>query len=363
MVRTDNNRIYVTKDQGGTWEEPKELKGVEITAIYPNPYRGDIVFFTTTSEKYFSTINMFDSIKEGTGPNPPTSREDIPLALRFHPKSDYIIWISDRDCEDRSSKTCHAAAYYTTGRGNYWPMLKPYVRNCAWIHSDALLKTPEKLVFCEKYAKDEKPSDNNPMKLISSDDFFQTAETVHFEKIMGFATMEEFIVAAEVKDDSSLRLHASIDGKIFAEAKFPHTLKVDKQQAYTVLDSVTHAIFLHVTVNSIKGSEYGALIKSNSNGTSYVLSLSNVNRNEYGYVDFEKMQGLEGVAIVNVVANVDETNKGGKKKLKSMITHNDGGAWDYLHAPSKDFNGEDYKCDVTQVRLHSSIFMTNFVAN
>ena len=235
-------------------------------------------------------------------------------------------------------------------------MLSSYVRNCAWIHSDALLKTPEKLIFCEKYAKEERPSDTNPMKLMSSKDFFRADETVHFEKVMGFATMEEFILAAEARDDSSLRLHASLDGEIFAEAKFPHSLKVDKQQAYTLLDSVTHAIFLHVTVNSIKEQEYGALIKSNSNGTSYVLSLNNVNRNEYGFVDFEKMQGLEGVAIVNIVANVDETNKGGRKKLKSMITHNDGGVWGFLHAPSKDSDGEDYKCDVKDVRLLSPIF-------
>lgn len=350
VMRTDKNHIYITHDQGATWEMPKELKGQEITAIYPHPYINDIVFFTTPTKKFFYSIDRGQTIEEGTGPDPPTRRDDIARALRFHPtKSDYMIWISDRDCSDPSSKLCHAAAYYTNDRGRSWTMLSGYIRNCAWVHSTVLDKTPEKLIFCERYAKDERPSDANPIKLVASDDFFKTEQT-HFEKIMGFATMEEFIVVAEVKDDSSLKLDASIDGKLFAEAHFPHNFQVDKQQAYTVLDSVTHAIFLHVTVNPMRGSEYGTILKSNSNGTSYVMALADVNRNEYGFVDFEKMQGLEGVAIVNVVKNVDESNKGGKKKLKSMMTHNDGGFWNYLPAPDKDVDGKKYDCDIKDVR-------------
>lgn len=346
IMRTEENHIYITHDQGANWEMPKELKDQQITAIYPNPDFSDYIFFTTPSKKFFYSIDRGHTIKEGEGPDPPTTRDDIPLALRFHPtKSDYLIWISDRDCSTPSAKTCNAAAWYSNDRGRQWNILSGFVRNCAWIHSDALDKTPDRLIFCERYAKDERPSDENPMKLVSSTDFF-SSETVHYPKIMGFATMEEFIVVAEVKDDSSLKLDASIDGKVFAEAHFPPNFKVDKQQAYTLLDSVTHAVFVHVTVNPMRGSEYGSILKSNSNGTSYVLSLPDVNRNENGYVDFEKMQGLEGVAIVNVVKNIDETNKGGKKKLKSMITHNDGGAWNFLQAPETGADGKKYDCNV-----------------
>jgi len=353
-MRTDENKIYITHDQGATWAMPPELKDQEINAIYPNPYNQDIIFFTTPSKKFFYSVDRGYTIESADGPDPPTRRFDIPLALRFHPtKSDYIIWISDRDCKVPTSKTCHAAAYYTQDRGHSWPMLSAYVRNCAWIHSSALSNTPEKLIFCERYAKDERPSETNPIKLVANDDF--KTETTHFEKIMGFATMEEFIVVAEVKDESSLRLHTSVDGKTFAEAHFPHNFHVVKQQAYTLLDSVTHAIFLHVTVNPVEGYEYGAILKSNSNGTSYVMSLPNVNRNEAGFVDFEKMQGLEGVAIVNVVVNVDEVNKGAKKKLKSKITHNDGGAWNYLPPPEKDVDGKKYGCNIKDVGLYFEI--------
>lgn len=49
-----------------------------------------------------------------------------------------------------------------------------------------------------------------------------------------------------------------------------------------------------------------------------------VNRNAQGFVDFEKMLGLEGIALVNVVSNWQEASITGSKKLQTRITHNDG---------------------------------------
>ncbi len=65
-------------------------------------------------------------------------------------------------------------------------------------------------------------------------------------------------------------------------------------------------------------------MKSDKNGTYYSLSLENANRDERGYVDFEKMQGIRGVALANIVSNTNEVVMGNNKKLKSMITFNDG---------------------------------------
>ena len=46
--------------------------------------------------------------------------------------------------------------------------------------------------------------------------------------------------------------------------------------------------------------------------------------NENGFVDFEKMINLDGIALVNVVANPDEAILTRSKTLQSRITHNDG---------------------------------------
>jgi hypothetical protein len=77
-------------------------------------------------------------------------------------------------------------------------------------------------------------------------------------------------------------------------------------------------------MSSQHGAEWGNLLKSNSNGTYYGLSLEYANRNEHGFVDFEKMIGLDGIAVMNIVANPSEAAVSGKKDLQTRITHNDG---------------------------------------
>lgn len=72
------------------------------------------------------------------------------------------------------------------------------------------------------------------------------------------------------------------------------------------------------------GPYWGNILKSNSNGTYFGLSVEHVNRNEDGYVDFEKVIGLDGIALINVVADPDAAVVSGRKKLQTRITHNDG---------------------------------------
>ncbi|ANB12962.1 Pep1p [Sugiyamaella lignohabitans] len=113
---------------------------------------------------------------------------------------------------------------------------------------------------------------------------------------------------------------------------------------------------MHITVSDRTRSEYGSILKSNSNGTDYVLSLEGVNRNDIGYVDFEKMHGLEGVALANVVSNLNEAKNGARKKLKTKITHNDGATWSFIKPPQRDSNGDSYDCsgslDECSLNLH-----------
>lgn len=107
-----------------------------------------------------------------------------------------------------------------------------------------------------------------------------------------------------------------------------------------------NSMWIHVSTNTHRGSEYGNILTSNSNGTYFVLSLENANRNEHGIVDFEKMQGIEGIAIANKVINPGEANAGNPKKLVTMMTADAGSHWVHLAAPEKDSNGKAYKCQV-----------------
>lgn len=81
---------------------------------------------------------------------------------------------------------------------------------------------------------------------------------------------------------------------------------------------------MHLTTSESPNPYWGSILKSNWNGTYFGVSIDNVNRNERGFVDFEKMIGLDGIAIINIVANPNDAPLTGRKELQTRITHNDG---------------------------------------
>ena len=338
IMLTRSNELYVSHDHGKVWRQA--LPEEKITVIIPHPFYSDGAFFLTPSKKGFYTLDRGYTIKPFQAPLA-RNEEHLPV-LTFHPKyKDWLIWTGAADC---GTPDCHSDAYISKNRGKDWQLFLRYVQKCEFASREDR-EDSDLLLFCEQF---EKESRNNPLQLLSSENFFDDSK-LHFDDLIDFATMSEFIVVAsrDARNPRSLRASTSVDGRIFADAEFPANLDVPDQKAYTVLESSTHAIFLHVTVNNVEGLTYGSILKSNSNGTSYVLSLNGVNRNDDGYVDFEKMQGLEGVAIVNVVGNLDSLDSGGVtagKKLKTMITHNDGAQWTLLAPPLKDSEGIEYDC-------------------
>jgi hypothetical protein len=343
LMLTDERTAWITYDHGKKWKKAVED---EVVRIYPHQYNHNYVYLLTASNKVFysedrgrpGSIHSFEA--------PVMPNQEMLQIMQFHPKeAGWLIWLGGKDCEKPGSKECHTAAYVSqkNGQQGSWEPLVPYVKKCMFVWQETGRKVKEEQVLCEQHENEEMSA---PLQLISSDDWFKKQE-VKFKSVVEFATMSEFIVVATKEEDGkTLRLDASVDADTFAEAKFPPKFFDLHQTAYTILDSSTHAVFLHVTVNPRGDQEYGSIIKSNSNGTSYVLSLNAVNRNTVGYVDFEKMQGLEGVALANVVINVDEVNKGAKKRKQSRVTHNDGADWDTLEAPEKDSDDKPIGCDV-----------------
>jgi hypothetical protein len=81
---------------------------------------------------------------------------------------------------------------------------------------------------------------------------------------------------------------------------------------------------MHVTTSDLTAPPWGTILKSNSNGTYFTISQEYVNRNDRGFVDFEKMIGLDGIALINVVSNPNDAIISGSKAIQSRISHNDG---------------------------------------
>ena len=344
IMRTDRREAWLTHDHGKTWSQV--VSDEEVVAIYPHQYIHDNVYLITPSKTVHYSTNFGKNLKTFEAPEAP-NQERIQI-LSFHPtEKDWLIWIGDRDC---SGGDCQTMARVSTHGGDQWDPLLRSVRKCQFVYREGRANS-EKLIYCEQY---DQQDTSNALSLLSSDDWFETKKELKRD-VINFATMAEYIVVA-VRDSEqqTLQVDTSIDGQVFADAKFPSNFEVPHQQAYTVLDSSTHAVFLHVTVNNKEGQEYGSILKSNSNGTSYVHAIGQVNRNGLGYVDFEKMQGLEGVAVINRVDNVKETDGGSAKKLKTYITHNDAVDWALIPRPEKGFDDKKFDCNgkIEKCSLH-----------
>jgi len=355
--------VWITHDQAKSWNKPGSLADEKILRIQPHSYFNDLVFFIAKDKKVLYTADRGKLFRSFSAP----TDTDVDSILRFHPdKKNWLIWIGKK-CENNE---CYRVASFSKDRGDHWETASRYVQNCEFTGSSAY-KYPDRAdsqIICVR-RKREDNSNDNPYVFVSSNDWFDN-EKVIFENVKGFATMAEFIVVAtEDTAKKTLQAHSSLDGVHFAEAHFPHGFSVPHKHEFTVLDSSTHAVNLFVATEMDPDRGRGTILKSNSNGTSYVVSIKNVNCNEDFYVDFEKMLGLEGVALVNVVSNPDE--KKGPKTLQTRITHNDGGLWRYMPTPNDDefgkfpcqSNGEP-NCALhihgyTERRDHSKLFSSN----
>ena len=309
IMHVGQKQLYISHDGGGDWKAILEKENV--VSLYANLYFKDWVYFITSDQKVFYTRNRGKNIERLEGPDRlPISDLTGITRFAFHPKhAGWLIWVGDEDCDHGGS--CHSFAQYTKDAGNSWEPLTKYVKECSWIQgikNDA----SESLIYCSRYSSqsgDQRDKLGETTQLVSSENFFKDHE-VKFDRMIGFAVLDEYVIVAYVDEDGkSLRMSVTVDGKIFANADFPPRFQTSRQSAYTVLDSITKSVFLHVTVNEERGREYGTIMKSNSNGTYYVTSVDGVNRDAMGYVDFEKLLGLEGVALVNVVANLEEIKR------------------------------------------------------
>lgn len=336
LLVTSNGRLYILHN-GGMEFFWASVDGDDVVAVMENRYNGDNIVVITPTNKMFYSKDRARSFIPVTLPSPINVEGYVPFI--FHPNlTEKLIFIgSTEECsKSRTSSGCRTVTYITSDSGETWTKMVENARLCDF--SGARFETDDLLILCELVNPDRS------VKIASLTLNFDKFD-VHFEHAVGIAPDDTFLVVADiVSEDNSLKLYTTIDGINWAHAKFPHDLHVGTEQAYTIINLNLKLIYLHVTTNNNKGQEVGAILKLNLNGTLYVLLEELVNRDTPGFVDFEKIEGLEGVSVVNVVANMAEVGKGEPKQLKTKITHNDGAEWAYLAPPSVDSQGKKYSC-------------------
>ncbi|KAH8113722.1 hypothetical protein DFH11DRAFT_1544928 [Phellopilus nigrolimitatus] len=359
LVRLHDGTVWQSRNKGYTWIQlfPNE----HFIVFYLHSYSNDRAYILTSSQKYYYTTDVGRSWKPLYAPLLPNTFGAV--IMHFHPISDYLIWTGNADCEGSAEK-CRAEARYSTDNGRNWRFVEEYVRNCAWAR-DAELKIDATQIICESY-KEKKGNQRlfqanaNPLQLVGGTQFF-SKKKVLFDRVVGFAKFSEFLIVAEyLQERQSLDLQVLLDGKNFATGVFPPTLRPQDHEsplrnpAYTILESSTKSVFMHLTTSEFPSPYWGVIMKSNGNGTYFGISADNVNRNDRGFVDSEKMIVLDGIALINVVTNTESAAITRRKELSSWITHNVGGFWKPLTPPKTYSLGQRmHKPSSASIFLHA----------
>ncbi|OZJ04165.1 hypothetical protein BZG36_03117 [Bifiguratus adelaidae] len=351
FLRTADGKLYRSDNDGYSMQEV--MPGTHFDSIVQNPFFPEQAYFLTDGEKHYYTKNHGADIEKFDAPAKPERELGEHRVLSFHAEEpDWLIYMGQEGCDAIFKTDCRLKAYYSQNGGATWESLSEYVYSCSW-GSWAYLKSEDKnTIFCLQHRNgsgNQRQIDSGPKQLLISTDHFES-QHVLFDAIVGMAVFEKYMIVAEVAENA-LRLQISLNGLDFAQAQFPPDLEI-RTDSFTLMESVT-SVWLHVTTNAKPRSEYGIIFRSNSNGTYYVVTLEDVNRNSKGIADFEKMQGIEGIAVANQVINPSQANIGETKKLRSKITWDDGGSWHDIPKPDRDVDGKRFDCSDCSLHFHS----------
>ncbi|WFD44584.1 vacuolar protein sorting/targeting protein PEP1 [Malassezia psittaci] len=360
VVRLEDGQVYQSSDDGSTWHELKlyvtRFAEERALALVPHAHDRQRAFILSGSQAVFYTTDGGAHWEWFTAPLLPNTL-GLPV-LDFHlTHPEWLLWTGSRDCHGaQRTGNCHTEAFYSVDNGAHWKRFDTYVRKCAWLLNKQFQAADSRAILCESYREKQgeqasQHTGERVLQLVLGNDLYRKKQVL-FSNVLGFSVFEQYLLVAEVVGGaSSLTMQVSMDAAQFAAIQLPPQLEL-AHHAFTVLDSVTQAVFMHVSTQLASRREWGELVKSNSNGTYYTLSLPNVNRDAFGYVDFEKMQGIDGIALVNVVGNPQDAALTGQKQLQTRISHNDGGHWTDLTPPAVDALGNAYACNQVGCNLH-----------
>lgn len=343
IVRTADNKIWRSDDDGHQWIQV--FVDHQVIAMYQNPHHEQTAYFMTKGRTHFVTQDRGSNFLQIITPLDPLN--NIPgTILSFHrDEPEYVLFVGENKCDTFMSSECHSEAFYSHNSGKNWQPIGTYIRSCIWGRDGAIELADHDSIFCEEYhdkSGNQRIFYANQLQFVRSTNYFESRDYI-FDDMVGVAVFGKYMVVAVAQHGgNTLQLHISLDGARFAIASFPESFTVSPE-AFTIMESVNN-IWIHVSTNTHKGSEYGNIFTSNSNGTYFVLSLNDANRNEMGIVDFEKMQGIEGISLANQVSNTNQANMHDPKKLVTRMTADAGRSWRRLTPPSVDSKNDYFKC-------------------
>ena len=348
LILSKGGDVLISRDLGGDdfrFEPVADVPSGKAFDVVLHPFNKKVGYILGSEYTHWITEDRGESWRSFTLDGYP---------VPFRPPFNFHATDSDKVIVNMCTNlfACEEMAFYTTD-GFKTPVreLRTHTRGCQYARSTENFKTSpddedDNRVVC--VVKGRRSSPWTPMdhaRLVVSDDYFLNEDEPMLERdrvvqgIVNVAVVKSFLVAAaSAKGTDELALYVTDDAKTWHRAVFPKDHKLE-QDAYTMLESTNYSIQVDVmTTRPINAM--GVLFSSNSNGTYFTRNLEHTNRNYAGLVDFEKVFGIQGIMITNVVDNWEEveTSPLAPKKLKSKITFDDGRTWSPLTADGEEIH-------------------------
>ncbi|KAI9347226.1 hypothetical protein BDR26DRAFT_931474 [Obelidium mucronatum] len=357
MMEKEGSRLWRSSDEGVTWQEPTFFqKKYPLILMGVHETDSKRVFLVTEEELYLSRDRL---ATDPTVIKTPSKFNQLNVQiLDFHPTEvDYLVFVGGPGrCPTASG--CFTEIFLSLDSGKNWlnggKPVETWATKCVWAWDSSFVRggsLAKDAVFCSSF-KDKSSkvgqdqlghsgTDANPLQLVLITNGGKDRKVVIEKGVVMFYVVDSVLVVL-LEEGSTMKLVVSTDGKTFVDTEFPPNMEIEKN-GFTVLESKTNGIFLDMAQSRQFGAEFGNLFKSNSNGTFYNRILEYSNRNEKGYVDFEKMKGIAGVLLANKVTNPLDISAG-KKTINTVISFDDGSTWSSLEPPAIDSEGNPFDC-------------------
>eukprot|EP00826_Nyctotherus_ovalis_P055705 TRINITY_DN7426_c0_g1_i11.p1 TRINITY_DN7426_c0_g1~~TRINITY_DN7426_c0_g1_i11.p1 ORF type:complete len:806 (-),score=246.22 TRINITY_DN7426_c0_g1_i11:25-2442(-) len=379
LVHTENNDVHRSTDNGESFVKitrsmkKREEKNIE------NSQEIGLVLNIVKSEadsKSLIFIGRKDAVwvSKDCGETMSALNKDFSIAqIKLHPtEPNWMLATSLKDCKEDDNLCLFGShsLHLTQDLGQTWREVAGDVKKFTWVLSAGQIAAgiPKERIF----AVVRKPSGD---KLVKTDDFFATRTSL-VKDCVEFYVRPSFLFALQTVKGDEVKLLVSTlaDGfSKFYKAVFPD-IKLKAKNVH-ILDTSEGVVFVLTTRRP--DIPYGRLYISDSTGLRYRIALKHCLKSSSRGADLAKVEGLEGIYMANVVSSKAakefekklaqesdsddewggsagsgtraETNRTElvtvlKRSIRTVITFNKGGQWQYLTPPKYDVDGKKMEC-------------------
>ncbi|XP_021561582.1 sortilin-related receptor-like, partial [Carlito syrichta] len=345
LARPKSSDVYVSYDYGKSFKKISEKLNfgvgnsseAVIAQFYHSPADNKRYIFADAYAQYLWITFDFCSTIQGFS---------IPFRaadLLLHSKASNLLLGFDRSHPNKQ-------LWKSDDFGQTWIMIQEHVKSFSW-GIDPYDKP--NTIYIERH----EPSGYSTV--FRSTDFFQSRENqeVILEEVRDFQLRDKYMFATKVvhllgsQQQSSVQLWVSFGRKPMRAAQFVTRHPINE---YYIADASEDQVFVCVSHSNNRTNLY----ISEAEGLKFSLSLENVLYYSPGgagsdtlvryfanepFADFHRVEGLQGVYIATLInGSMNEEN------MRSVITFDKGGTWEFLQAPAFTEYGEKINCELSQ---------------